>query len=283
MRIHQIGATGYSDYEKVAIAITSSDGSSLVGAKITVTYGDRIISDTWRGSAIVINIPDGEIYTISFGSMGVDVPPQNVTFTAVAGNEREVVVQYTIAANGVYIYATDGSLVQRSNWASSGKVAVGVALISDNCRFVVAPDQSDISQWGGSGTLISGITTTSSQAAAILDFAGKENTDKIISQLGNGNAPAIEYCRNYQFKNGKAGYMGSAGEWNELYKNKSEVNLCMSAIGGVAINAASGKYHYTSTQVSTTTVWGMQWYNNAWYTIYKSESVVVPCRPFAEL
>ena len=70
---------------------------------------------------------------------------------------------------------------------------------------------------------------------AKLDFAGKSNTDKIIAQLGTGNAPAAEYCSNYIFPNGQKGYLPALGEWQIAYDNKTEIDACMSLIGGTSI------------------------------------------------
>ena len=46
-------------------------------------------------------------------------------------------------SNGIYILHTDGKLYTRQEWdTSNNDKAVGVALISDNCGFVIAPEQS---------------------------------------------------------------------------------------------------------------------------------------------
>ena len=148
----------------------------------------------------------------------------------------------------VFILDTDGNLVKRTDWnTSNNNKAAGVAVLSDNCRFVISPDESPSRlAWGGYGTAISGIVTVNDLDAAKQDYAGSGNTDKIIAQLGPGNAPAADYCRGVTFKHGKKGYLGSLGEWLEAWKNKAEVDACMSLIGETAINTSS--FHWTSNQ-----------------------------------
>ena len=93
------------------------------------------------------------------------------------------------------------------------------------------------------------------ESIAIQDYNGEANTDKIIAQLGTGQAPAAEYCRNYTFKNGKKGYLWSLGESQDAIKNKSLIDEAMSAIGGEAL-----EYDYwTSTLATTTYVWIQHW------------------------
>lgn len=84
------------------------------------------------------------------------------------------------APNGIYIYSTDGYLYNPNDWTSGETNAVGVALITDKCRFVIAPDTEHTIQWGGYGTSINGILTTTDSAIAKTDYNGQYNTTKIV-------------------------------------------------------------------------------------------------------
>ena len=160
---------------------------------------------------------------------------------------------------GIYIYDTDGNFTKANDWntANNGK-AVGVFVHTENSAFVIAPTYDGAKkQWGGYGTTISGIVTSTDSVTAKKDYAGELNTDKIIAQLGSGNAPAAEYCRNYTFKNGKKGYLWSFGEAHDAYNNKAAIDAAMRKIGGTAITTDS--YHWTSTQYSFDIAWILSW------------------------
>lgn len=160
---------------------------------------------------------------------------------------------------GIYILDTDNNLVTRSNWdVSNNNKAVGVAVITSRSQFVIALSEKPSSTlaWGSRDILIKDIVTTIDANIAKLDFAGKSNTDKIIAQLGTGNAPAAEYCSNYIFPNGQKGYLPALGEWQIAYDNKTEIDACMSLIGGTSIYT---DYHWTSTQFSSSHVWLLHW------------------------
>ena len=165
---------------------------------------------------------------------------------------------YTYTPTGIYILDTDGALTTAANWnTANNSKAVGVAVLTDNCRFVIAPEMSSsILPWGGYGTTISGIVTTSDSSTALKDYAGSSNTDKIIAQLGASNAPAANYCKTYTFKNGKSGYLWSLGEMKAAYDNKSAIDTALSKIGAAAMNTG---WHWTSTQYSSSGSWLLDW------------------------
>lgn len=137
-------------------------------------------------------------------------------------------------------------------------LAVGVAVVEPESQFVIAPKEnaSNIT-WGGYGTTISGIITTTDTTAAKQDYSGKDNTEKIVTQLGSGNAPAADYCQNVMFLNNQKGYLPALGQWQEAYNNKAEIDACMSLIGGTAINTSY--YYWTSTQYSSGRSWRLGW------------------------
>lgn len=88
------------------------------------------------------------------------------------------------APTGIYILSTDGKLYDPDKWTTGATNAVGVALITDKCRFVIAPDDANKIKWGGYGTLIAGITTVTNVTEAREDFAGLSNTAIIVATFG---------------------------------------------------------------------------------------------------
>lgn len=95
---------------------------------------------------------------------------------------------------------------------------------------------------------------------------------------------AANYCRNYTFKNGAVGYQPALGELFEAYQNKSEVDACMSLIGGKALydSSINNYWKWSSTQYNSNNAWGLHWFDG--YILYsnKDKSYNIDCaRPFA--
>lgn len=192
------------------------------------------------------------------------------------------------APNGVYIQHSNGRLFLRSEWNIAwNSKAVGVAVKTAKCSFVIAPVEQTAIQWGGYGTLISGCTNAADLATAKKDYKGKQNTDAIITQLGTSIEYAAKYCRNYTFKNGEIGYLPALEELNEAYRNKSEVDACMSLIGGKALYNSSTPSNYrkwSSTQYDSNYAWCLDWKDGTKNTYYKDYRHSFYCaRPFAKL
>lgn len=165
------------------------------------------------------------------------------------------------APNGIYILRTDNRLYTKEMWKTDwSNEAVGVAVVTGNCKFVIAPEQNDSMQAWMKGVIysnVSGVTEAPSSTLAKADYRGVSNSAAIVAEYGDSTDYAAGWCQNYTFKNGKKGYLGSCGEWQEAYNNKSEIDACMSLIGGTAI--ATDYYHWTSTQRVSYYVWTLGW------------------------
>lgn len=187
------------------------------------------------------------------------------------------------APNGIYILRTDNMLYTKEIWKTNwNDEAVGVAVLSDNCKFVIAPEQNSRRlTWskGGAYDSVSGVTTTTNTSTAKADYKGVQNSAAIVSKYGNSTDYAAGWCQNYTFKNGKKGYLGSCGEWQEAYNNKSEINVCMFLIGGTAI--ATDYYHCTSTQSVSNLAWILRWLDG--YMIDGYKDYINRVRAFAAL
>ena len=240
--------------ELVTVTVNTDNSVSCSGQKVTINGTEYTYSNP-----IAVKIPFGTSYSVSVNGKAGFTSPNAQSFTANQAS-RSVTMTYLEIKRGIFILDTDGNLVKRADWnTGNNSKAVGVAVLSDNCKFVISPSEnsSNIS-WGGYGTTISNIVTTTDAATAKKDYLGSGNTDKIIAQLGSGNAPAAYNCRALlMFPDGRKGYLGSLGEWQEAYNNKSEIDQCMSLIGGTAINTSY--YHWTSTQYSSYTSWVLDW------------------------
>ena len=248
--------------ELVTVTVNTDNSVSCSGQKVTINGTEYTYSNP-----IAVKIPFGTSYSVSVNGKAGFTSPDAQSFTANQAS-RSVTMTYLEIKRGIFILDTDGNLVKRADWnTGNNSKAVGVAVLSDNCKFVISTTENSSNiQWGGHGTTISNIVTTTDTATAKKDYLGSGNTDKIITQLGRGNAPAADYCRGVTFKHGKKGYLGSLGEWQEAYNNKAKIDACMSLIGGTAINTSY--YHWTSTQYSSNYSWLLHWsdgsvdYNN---------------------
>ena len=239
--------------ELVTVTVNTDNSVSCSGQKVTINGTEYTYSNP-----IAVKIPFGTSYSVSVNGKAGFTSPDAQSFTANQAS-RSVTMTYLEIKRGIFILDTDGNLVKRADWnTGNNSKAVGVAVLSDNCKFVISTTENSSNiQWGGYGTTISNIVTTTDAATAKKDYLGSGNTDKIIAQLGSGNAPAADYCRGVTFKHGKKGYLGSLGEWQEAYNNKAEIDACMSLIGGTAINTSY--YHWTSTQYSSNISWMLSW------------------------
>lgn len=239
--------------ELVTVTVNTDNSVSCSGQKVTINGTEYTYSNP-----IAVKIPFGTSYSVSVNGKAGFTSPDAQSFTANQAS-RSVTMTYLEIKRGIFILDTDGNLVKRADWnTGNNSKAVGVAVLSDNCKFVISTTENSSNiQWGGYGTTISNIVTTTDAATAKKDYLGSGNTDKIIAQLGSGNAPAADYCRGVTFKHGKKGYLGSLGEWQEAYNNKAEIDACMSLIGGTAINTSY--YHWTSTQYSSIGSWVLRW------------------------
>lgn len=188
------------------------------------------------------------------------------------------------AYRGVYIEDVDGYLYTEAEWDGS-KTANGIAVLTDNCRFVMALEDAQTStcMWGGYRRTLSGIVTTTDESTAQADYAGASNTDTIISELSGYNdsyvtgAPAAEYCKAFTYPNGKKGYWGAAGEWQSALDNKAAIVSALSKCGGSVLS----DYYWTSTQYTSTRSWSIYWNNGSLTNDYKIRSFYV--RAFATL
>lgn len=186
-----------------------------------------------------------------------------------------------LAPNGVYIMHKNRFLVTRDNWSFSNDDASGVAVKTDNCAFVIAKEEQTSIKWGGYGTLIDGCTTTTNSNTAKIDYNGKQNTNAIVSQLGTSETYAARYCKEYIFLHGAQGYLPALGELYEVYQNKTEVNACMSLIGGKALFDNSITRRWSSTQYNSDQAWYLYYDSRIIYT-KKDYFLEAYVRPFAQ-
>ena len=165
---------------------------------------------------------------------------------------------------GVFIYDTNGNLTKPEEWdTANNDLAVGVAVIDENCSFVIGKEASEPKAWSSTlyGTTVSGIVTTTNIDVALTDYAGEYNSS-IVRDLtyGEGNAFNLADINTITVSGTTlSGYIGATSEWDTAYNNKSSIDSALSKIGGTAIATESS--HWTSTQHSSTNAWCLTWGN----------------------
>lgn len=189
--------------------------------------------------------------------------------------------------NGVYIQDADGVLWQEAAWDGSA-TPNGVAVVTDECRFVIAMSESyySIPIYEGSYSPSMSLTIYSYSSTAMADFSGSSNTTAMTSAYGNDKSWAAGYCADFTFPNGKKGYLGSMGEWEAAYDYKTAVITCMDKVSDSYIR---NDYYWTSTRAGNINSSGVV-YNRFWsldWTQLNSSSYKVTsqfyARPFTEL
>lgn len=188
------------------------------------------------------------------------------------------------APNGVYILHTNGTLYTREQWKTSyNQDAVGVALVSDNCKFVIATIESENGIiWSESSELVANVTTASAKSEAIKDYNGINNTNALISKYGDSIDYAAGWCNNHTFKNGSKGYLGALGEWMEVFNNISDINQCITLIDATEIETTSDTHgYYTSTQFNASRAWCFNFKSED--SVANTKSMYAYVRPFATL
>ena len=269
--------------------ITDLEGNKIYATPTTETYtavgNERILSRYYNSEKLTVNVSgvssgftvtvNGQSQTTTSGTYYI---PYDTTYTVFANSikgyiteisessitasqqTRTVTVTYATITNGVYIYDNIGGLTTVGSWnTSNNSSAIGVAVISDNCSFVIEKTVAyAIKEWGRRGITISGLSSEIKT-----DYAGESNTTKIIDKLGS-RAEAANYCRGKSCTvNGTTlyGYLGALGEWRTAYNNKSSIDSAFSKIGGVGITTSTN--HWTSTQFPS---------DPSYYAIYLSWS-----------
>ena len=242
--------TGTYQSEFLTVNVTGASG-------YTITVSGQGSQTT---SPKVYKIPFGTSYNISASNIKGYNTPATQSFTANQVS-RSVTMTYTKIANGVYICDSDGKLTAVGSWdTANNSKAVGVAVISDKCSFIIDKTNSNDSiQWGGYGTDVPGLSNITNNTEAKLDYNGSSNTDKIISSLGSNIKIAAGWCRSKSINIGgenRKGYLPALGEWQTAYDNKSQVDSALSKIGGTAI---PNNYHWSSTEFSSNRAWLLDW------------------------
>lgn len=242
---------------------TYSVPSYLYGYGTDVT--EAVLECEWAGSTMYYHIgcdlmPNKSTnMSLIIRQTGSDVPLGSISDDALTKsgmlqtsewNETEVTdafgeEQYQgvteLPADTPLILRTNGRLYTSAEWNEMNiddQEAVGVA-VSDGINSLIIHPETICGQWTSLKEdipLFEGISMIENEADAMLDFAGKENTDAVLAAVEAGllpDAPAFRSARNTVFVNGAEGYIPASGELYMIGREWSKgIGSCMEAIGG---------------------------------------------------
>lgn len=248
--------------ETVTIRLVSDKSASdtnLNGAKVTVKSGDTTVStQTWQGTPINVKVPCDKDVTIEAATVKMYMKPQVLKYVPSPLYNREVVFTYKALETGSFIIDKNDNLYESPTECEEAGLPktdmVGVLLVTNNVAIVIAPKIIYNTIWSNEGNLIEGCATFPEYLNALKDFAGAANTAAII-RADNNSYIAARRCSDYVFKNGKKGYLMSAGEAKEIAENFSWLGPKLTYINDFDAPSESGKY-WTSTQMNANSAWG---------------------------
>lgn len=167
---------------------------------------------------------------------------------------------------GAFILHINGSLITHDNWYNGiypAKEAVGIAVITENCEFMISLDEQTDSIMLGRYKSLWPIPELRDIEDAKKDFDGKGNTDKITSYSGLSEGYSAGYCANYTFINGQRGYLGSVGEWQAVNSLWNPINSCLNVARGAKLawwkDPQRGGGYWTSTQYNNNHQWAARY------------------------
>lgn len=192
------------------------------------------------------------------------------------------------APNGVYIYSNNDLLYNPDDWdTANNDLAVGVAVVTYDCRFAITKGEKPKKVWSNAlhGIDVSGLTNYTDSSQAVTDFNGENNTAIIREATSSEDASnnAAHYCYNQTISiSGRGavnGYLPALGELQAAYNNKSLVNSAMSLIGGTAM--PTNNWLRSSTEWNAYNAWLLYWINGALEYLNKNFATyyVVPIFP----
>lgn len=252
------GAAPVNPNETVNISLTQIGGNSadLTGASITITdddSGDTLYTGTWAGTMLTTEINVNTNYTVSVESITGYLACAPQSYQAGYQTERNISFQYR--ALGVYVEATDGILYTASTWASSGKTANSVVLITNiiKLRLSLTRTSQRLPYHSTISDPLENYITAYSSPNQNNDYNGDVNTDNIVKFNIAYNTDTISYAapwsKSFRFPDGLEGYIPSAGEMITLALNKTQIEECLSACDATPMSTYSGEdgAYWTST------------------------------------
>lgn len=180
---------------------------------------------------------------------------------------------------GVYIYCNSlyyPSSAWNQEWEEQ---AEGVAIITEECRFLMAPDPV-IGDWGGGEfTSVSDLTVMQDWSEAKFDYNGRKNTEALLNAKDvMRKIEFTEKCYNYDKDNPGKWYQPAAGQMYLIRQNLDEVQRCLSLIGGRKLKA--NEHYISSTAADGLHLWAISLtqFERIYFFLYEPDNRTYPVR-----
>lgn len=232
--------------EKLTVTVNTDQSSvTAEGQVITINGSTYTVGST---GIIEASIPFDTTYSISADGKSGYTTPATQSLTA-SQPSRVVTMTYIKVSLGVFIYTTDGSLIESTGWSTSGKSlsdVVGIAVLTADHQFVIAPESLGTKKIFNTSKGCTGLSTITSNSVAKQRFEGAADTDVMVqsTNYGTDTTYAAGAAKAYS-RGGKSWYLPSCGELQVAYDNKAAVDAALSACGATAMD--TNNYHWTST------------------------------------
>lgn len=193
--------------------------------------------------------------------------------------------------DNIGVLLTSGTRVPYSQVPAEGypkEQVVGITYQDDDCAFCVETDDITQSYFCGAGLISDdpeGMLVTNASGTATTDLQGLFNTKTLCAELRANQTFAVNRCRNFKFRNGQMGYLGSLGEYHRLLAEKDVVNDLLVRCGGTPISTSDGDNYWSSTlnnydpDSSSRIVW--IWNGNGYVDGANCQNLF-KCRPLCE-
>lgn len=155
------------------------------------------------------------------------------------------------------ILCTDGSIVSRASFPSSGKTAQGIVFYVDDSNqhgWALHLAYQGAKLWSPENHDIAGLQNFRQFRDAINDFDGYENT-RIIREAGNASLYPAAWA--VDFANGW--YLPAAGQIRHLYGYIPEINRSLETVGGEVITLTNDWWLWASTECSSEDAWDINY------------------------
>ena len=193
-------------------------------------------------------------------------------------------IDYSSAGVGD-ILCSDMSFVSATNFASSGKTAIGIIVINSS-RILKVMSLSEFTNlpWSTSAIDITGLVDVD-EAIAQTDMAGRGNTDIILAQLGTGIDYAAGKCNAFSTGGTSAGkwYLPSVGELYAMLSNFATINSSLSICSGILLTEdglASGEvytfwYYWASGEKTASNAYDLRYHGTYLVSIFNTDKTKI--------
>lgn len=171
---------------------------------------------------------------------------------------------YNEAPDGIYVATLNGNCWRAEYSALVKDIAIGIAIVSDEYRFIVSKKGSDEPLPLLDNNKIADLKIYSPWRETLKIPDGYANTESLL-ELGS---PAAEYCK----KQGGQWYIPSIGQWILMDKYGDDLNHMMPLIGGEPIPK---ELHYSSTKGSVDHFYYINWRDGSILSIYQGKKCYI--------